>query len=104
MANSTEVGMRSQFLRRFLFLFSIALWAGPVLADAQPDLSSPKKAATAFAIALQKGDFTTLKSVTTGGADDYRLMQTVTGMTAAANKLHEAIVTRFGVEEAKKLP
>ncbi|HEY8747388.1 MAG TPA: hypothetical protein VIM11_05405 [Tepidisphaeraceae bacterium] len=97
--------MRSQFLRGVLFLIAIVLWAhSSLFADAQPDLSSPKKAATAFALALQKGDFAALKGVTTGGADDYKLMQSVTGMTAAANKLHDAIVSRFGAEEGKKIP
>jgi hypothetical protein len=78
-----------------------ALAATVLAADARPDLSSPKKAATAFALALQKGDFAALKSATTGTDADYKLMQTITAMTAAANKLHDAAVSRFGQDGNK---
>jgi hypothetical protein len=100
-----EANMRRNSMHGVLFLLVLAFGIIPTLAaDSQPDLSSPKKAATAFALALQKGDFAALKNVTTGAAEDYSLMQSITGMTAAANKLHDAIVTRFGAEEGKKIP
>jgi hypothetical protein len=71
-------------------------------AAANPDLSTPKKAATAFALALQKGDFDTIRAVTTGQDADYKLIQTIATMTSAANRLHDACVAKFG-EEGKKI-
>ena len=69
---------------------------------ASPDLSTPKKAATAFALALQKGDFDTIRAVTTGQDADYKVMQSVAAMTSAANRLHDACVAKFG-EDGKKI-
>ena len=66
------------------------------------DLSSPKKAATAFALALQKGDFDTIRAVTTGQDADYKVIQGVTAMTESANKVQKALVARFG-DEGKKI-
>ena len=75
-----------------------ASWA----AAASPDLSTPKKAATAFALALQKGDFDTIRAVTTGQDADYKLIQPIAAMTSAANRLHDACVAKFG-EDGKKI-
>lgn len=77
--------------------------AGVGAADDGADLSSPRKTAAAFAMALQRGDMATLQTVTVGGADDYKLMRSVTGMTAAADQLNKAAVARFGAEEGKKV-
>jgi hypothetical protein len=69
---------------------------------ANADLSTPKKAATAFALALQRGDFGAVKSVTTGSESDYKLMETLSAMTAASNKVHDAAISKFG-EEGRKI-
>jgi len=87
---------------RFVWVVFVWALAASWASGANPDLASPKKAATAFALALQKGDFATVRSVTTGQESDYKLMQSVATMTEAANKVQNALVSKFG-EEGKKI-
>ena len=75
-----------------------ASWAG----GANADLSTARKAATAFSLALQKGDFETIRAVTTGQDADYKVIRGVAAMTEAANKVQDALVSKFG-EEGKKI-
>ena len=93
--------MRAGGYRLVLGLCVLGLAAVRV-AGATPDLSTPKKAATAFALALQKGDFETIRAVTTGQEADYKLIQTIAAMTSAANRLHDAAMSKFG-EDGKKI-
>ena len=97
--------MRHLVSSRLSVFLAVALIScrGALAADGKPDLSTPRKTAPAFAMALQRGDLATLKTVAIGSPEDYRLMQSVTGMTAAAGQLNEAAVARFGAEEGKKL-
>ena len=74
-----------------------------VRAESKPDLSSPKKAATAFAVGLQAGDFDQVKASSLGDDGDYKLMQTVASTMSAVHRLHDAAAARFGAENAKKL-
>jgi hypothetical protein len=87
---------------RFIWIWFVLGLRVSFVAGAAPDLSTPKKAATAFALALQKGDFDTIRAVTTGQDADYKLIQSIATMTAAANKLHDAAVAKFG-EDGKKI-
>ena len=91
------------YARRLLTLCFLLAMTTRVTADSRPDLSSPKKAATAFAIGLQAGDLEQVKASSIGEASDYKLMQTVTSTMSSVHKLHEAAVSRFGPDEAKKL-
>jgi hypothetical protein len=95
--------MRAICRRGLLAACFVLMSASFVRADSKPDLSSPKKAAAAFALALQAGDLDTVKASSIGDADDYKLMQSVTSAMAAVHQLHQAAVTKFGAEEAKKL-
>jgi hypothetical protein len=96
--------MRSFIRGSALMILALAVSAPIAFAvDSTPDLSSPKKAAAAFALALQKGDFATVQNVTTGSPADYKIMQTLTSMLAASGKLHDAAVARFGPDEAAKI-
>ena len=88
--------------QRFIWVWCVLGLAVPFIAGAGPDLSTPKKAATAFALSLQKGDFDTIRAVTTGQEADYKLIQSIVAMTAAANKLHDAAMAKFG-EEGRKM-
>jgi hypothetical protein len=82
------------------FMLAATPWAG---AQGTVDLSSPKKATTAFAIALQSGDLDQVKASSIGDDSDYKLMETVTSTMTALRRLQDAAVTRFGPEDAKKL-
>jgi hypothetical protein len=87
-----------------MFMLALVVSAtAAIAADSKPDLSSPKKAAAAFALALQKGDFATVQNVTTGSPDDYKIIQTVTNMLVASGKLRDVAVARFGPDEAAKI-
>ena len=72
-------------------------------AAAKPDLSSPKKAALAFATGLRLGDLDMLRSSSVGTADDYKMMEAMASMMGAAGKLHDAAAARFGPKEADKV-
>jgi hypothetical protein len=74
-----------------------------IRAESRPDLTSPKKAATAFALGLQAGDIDQVRASSTGADSDYKLMQKVASTMASVHKLHDAAVSRFGIENAKKL-
>jgi hypothetical protein len=77
--------------------------AAYLTADAKPNLSTPKQAATAFAVGLQHGDLAAIKEASVGSAEDYNLINTMARMVGAAGKLREAAVARFGPEEGKKI-
>lgn len=85
------------------FLMLVILAVGQVKADSKSDLSTPKQAATAFALGLQHGDLAAIKDSTIGAPEDYQLINTMARMVGAANKLRDAAVARFGPEEGKKI-
>ena len=91
----------TQFCLSVLTVVMLAAWQ--VRADSTPDLSTPKQAATAFAVGLQHGDLAAIKDSTIGAPEDYQLINTMARMVGAANKLRDAAVARFGPEEGKKI-
>lgn len=95
--------MRAICRRGWLAACLLLISASAIRAESKPDLTSPKKAATAFAVGLQAGDFNQVKASSIGDESDYKLMQTVASTMSSVHKLHEAAVSRFGVENAKKL-
>lgn len=65
-------------------------------ADSTPDLSTPKKAALAFAHAMEQGDVAGAEAASIGSAEDDRLLQVIAGLVGAARQLRDAGVARFG--------
>lgn len=68
----------------------------------EPDLSTPSKAAVAFAKAVMAGDMAAVKSLSTGTEAEYAMAKTVSDMAVSMKKLEEASVKKFG--DAGKLP
>lgn len=69
----------------------------PVVAmGSETDLSTPKKAAMAFAKALERGDVPAAKAASTGTEDDYRILPLISGLVGAARELRDAGAARFG--------
>ena len=69
----------------------------------KPDLSSPRKAATSFANALESGDADALKATSLGSEEDYKLMDSLSGIMKSGKKLQDAASEKFGVDEGKKV-
>lgn len=65
-------------------------------ADESPDLSTPKKAATAFAKAVQRGDMAAVKAVSIGEDEDYKIIESLSHLIDAGGKLQDAAVAKFG--------
>jgi hypothetical protein len=65
-------------------------------ADSTPDLSTPKKAALAFAHAMERGDVAGAEAASIGSAEDDHLLQVIAGLVGAARQLRDAGVARFG--------
>ncbi|HEY2586047.1 MAG TPA: hypothetical protein VGI81_09830 [Tepidisphaeraceae bacterium] len=63
---------------------------------ASPDLSTPKKAALAFARAIEAGDVAGAEAASTGSAEDVRILHLIANMVSAARQLRDAGVARFG--------
>lgn len=65
-------------------------------AEEKPDLSTPKKAATAFARAVQRGDMAAVKAVSIGEDEDYKIIESLSHLIDAGGKLQDAAVAKFG--------
>ena len=61
-----------------------------------PDLSTPTKAASAFADALESGSVERLRAVTIAPPDYYEHFKQILATAAAVRKLEDAAVARFG--------
>jgi hypothetical protein len=72
----------------------------PAGASAQAaDLSTPAKAAKAFAVAMCADDPSAIRAVTTNGTDaDYLTLQSWAAYTRSAGKLHGAMAAKFGAD------
>lgn len=65
-------------------------------AEEKPDLSTPKKAATAFARAVQRGDMAAVRTVSIGEEEDYKIIESLAHLIDAGGKLQDAAVAKFG--------
>lgn len=63
---------------------------------ASPDLSTPKKAAVAFARQLEAGDLAATKDTSIGSEDDFKLVGVISGLIRSALSLKSAAVEKFG--------
>jgi hypothetical protein len=63
---------------------------------ANPDLSTPKKAALVFARAMESGDVAAARSASTGSDEDYRILNLIADLVGAARQLRDAGVAKFG--------
>jgi len=83
----------------------VGLIASPNLARAadHPDLSTPKKAATAFATGLQNGSMSEVKAAAIGSDQDMKLIESLAGFVHATKAVTDAGVARFGAEGGKNV-
>jgi len=82
---------------RITALFACLLaYSAPAGAEDKPDLSTPKKSASAFAVAVQCGDMATVKAVSIGEEEDYKIIESLSHLLDAGHKLQEAAVAKFG--------
>lgn len=65
-------------------------------ATASPDLSTPKKAALAFARAIEAGDVAGAEAASTGSAEDVRILHLIADLVGAARQLRDAGMAKFG--------
>jgi hypothetical protein len=65
-------------------------------AASTPDLSTPKKAAMAFAHAMETGDVATAEAASIGSAEDIRILHMIADLVTAARQLRDAGVEKFG--------
>jgi hypothetical protein len=63
-----------------------------------PDLSTPKKAGLAFAKAVTAGDMATAKSISIGTDAEFAIVQGMSDLAVAFNKLETASVAKFGTD------
>ena len=73
-------------------------------APTTPDLSTPKKAALAFAKAVAAGDPDGIKATSTGGDNDYTIIKAVSDLFVSIRQLQNATTKKFGAEAGKKIP
>ena len=76
---------------------------GHVQAAEAPDLSTPRRAATAFVHGLDDGSADEAKLASIGSGDDYKILDTLIGFLNANRQLRTAAVARFG-EDGKRIP
>src|SRR4051812_43386758 len=67
------------------------------------DLSTPKKAALSFAQGLDQNDQKAVHAASVGGAEDYAIIDLISGIVVANKELQAAAVAKFGEEEGKKI-
>lgn len=72
-------------------------------ADARPDLSTPKKAAMAFATALAAGDEQAMRAASTGTDEDFKGLLVLSETLRAMKRFQTAAVKKFG-DDAKAIP
>jgi hypothetical protein len=96
--------MKNKFtaLTRIIACLSTALVLASVARADAPDTSSPKKAALAFAKAVQAGDMATAKTLATGSDADWKLMQMLSDIMVASKAFATAASDKFG--DQGKLP
>ena len=68
----------------------------PGAVAASPDLSTPKKAAMAFAQAVETGDVAEAEAVSIGSAEDRHILHLIPDLVSAARQLRDAGVAQFG--------
>ena len=86
----------------FIVLSIIGVIALPARAADAPDLSTPKKAAIAFAKGVESGDMTVVKATAIGTDSQYKLVEAIIGLIGANKELRTAAVDKFG-EEGKQI-
>ena len=74
----------------------VGLVGSTALAADAPDLSTPKKAASAFAKAVEANNIDAAKSASVGSDEDYKLVQAIGAFIASARELRDASVAQFG--------
>jgi hypothetical protein len=89
-------------------LFVLAVWVVAVSMTASnaraadADLSTPKKAAAAFAKAVQEGDIDAMKSAATGTNEQLAAMKNVADLFGGIRRYEAAAIKKFG--DGGKLP
>jgi hypothetical protein len=68
----------------------------------EPDASTPKKAAVAFAKAVVAGDMATAKTLATGTEAEFAIVKSMSDMAGGLKRLEDAAVKKFGTDG--KLP
>src|ERR1700679_2108760 len=74
----------------------------PARAADAPDLSTPKKAAVAYARAIESGDLTAVKTTAIGTENDFSYIESIIGLIGANKELRAAAIEKFG-EDGKQI-
>jgi hypothetical protein len=69
-----------------------------------PDLSTPKKAAVAFAQDLESGDLAAARAASVGSEEDFKLIEIISGMVRSARDLRSSAIDKFGDEGKQAVP
>jgi len=85
-----------------IVLSLVGLIAPPTRAADAPDLSTPRKAAIAFAKGVESGDMTAVKATAIGTDSDYKLVESIMGLIGANKELRAAAIEKFG-EDGKQI-
>src|SRR3954464_12993834 len=80
----------------------IVSFAGRAALAAGPDLSTPKKAAVAFAKAVEQGDMEGAKAASIGTDEDYALVKVMSDFFRSFGRMQAAAQKAYGAEA--KLP
>jgi hypothetical protein len=87
---------------RIIACLTTALVIASVARADAPDTSTPKKAAIAFAKAVQAGDMTTAKTLATGSDSEWKLIKMMSETMVAVKAFSAAAAEKFG--DQGKLP